>query len=804
MKVSLNWLKDYVNVQMEVKDLAHLLTMAGLEVGGVHSEGEGLEHVLVAEIVSVRKHPNADRLTLVEAKTGRETLPIVCGATNIRAGQRVPLALVGARLPNGVVIKKSKIRGETSEGMLCSEIELALGQDANGIMILPPETPLGVNLGEALQVSDTVLDISVTPNRPDCLCVMGIAREIAALTRQKMRTPRLALADDRGDIEQRTSVTILDPDLCPRYVARMIEGVTIGPSPIWMKNRLEKVGVRSINNVVDVTNYVMMECGQPLHAFDFDVLEEGRIVVRRAKEGEMFVTLDGVERRLNSQVLMICDGVKPVGIAGVMGGLNSEIRENTRTVLLESAYFNPMGNRRTAMALGLDTEASYRFGRGIDHGGVLSAANRAAELIQALAGGKTIGGVIDAYPTPIPPRSILLSVPKTNQILGTEIAADVMQAHLEALELRVEREDSRLLRVIPPSFRGDLEREIDLVEEIARMDGYEKIPVTLPKGPPAVSFEEKSKESIAEKRVVDVLLHHGYYEVINTSFTSPTSLEALALPAKDPRRRHLPIVNPLSEDLGVLRTSLVPGLIATARYNMAWKNSNLRIFELKRVFLLQEGEKLPIERKVLTGLATGFDRDPEWSSSFRLVDFYDVKGCIEDLLESLQIQEARFDRAEDIPYLHPGKALRVFVGNEALGVLGEVHPRTMDQCEIPGKAYLFEMDFQEMVKRMQEKRQWVPLPKFPVVYRDLSLVIDDGVEVGRVIVAIRDLHHPLIDDVSLFDVYRGAPIPAGKKGVSYRIRYQSNERTLTDEEVNQHHEKVITRLREAFQAELRA
>jgi phenylalanyl-tRNA synthetase beta chain len=571
-----------------------------------------------------------------------------------------------------------------------------------------------------------------------------------------------------------------------------------------MKNRLEKVGVRSINNVVDVTNYVMMERGQPLHAFDFDFLEEGRIVVRRAKEGEVFVTLDGVERRLNSQVLMICDGVKPVGIAGIMGGLNSEIRENTRTVLLESAYFNPMGNRRAAIALGLETEASYRFGRGIDHGGALSAANRAAELIQALAGGKTIEGVIDAYPTPIPPRSILLSVPKTNQILGTEITEEVVQAHLEALELRVEREDSRLLRVVPPSFRGDLEREIDLVEEIARMDGYEKIPVTLPKGPPAVSSEEKSKSSIAEKRVVDVLLHHGYHEVINTSFTSPMSLEALALAANDPRRRLLAIVNPLSEDLAVMRTSLIPGLMATARYNMAWKNSNLRIFELKRVFLSQEGEKLPMERKVLTGLATGFDRDPEWGSLPRLVDFYDVKGCIEDLLETLQIQEARFDRAEDIPYLHPGKTLRVFVGGKVLGVLGEVHPRAMDQYEIPGKAYLFEMDFQEMVKRMQEKRQWMPLPKFPVVYRDLSLVIDDGVEVGKVIVTIQDLHHPLIDDVNLFDVYRGAPIPAGKKGVSYRIRYQSNDRTLTDEEVNQHHEKVITRLREAFQAELRA
>ena len=343
MKVSLNWLKDYVEIRMELKELINLLTMAGLEVEEATSVGEGFEKVVVAEIHSIRKHPNADRLSLVEAKTDQETFSIVCGATNIREGQKVPLALVGARLPNGIEIKRSKIRGVTSEGMLCSEIELGLGQDASGIMILPPHVPLGVDLGEALGLKDTILDISITPNRPDCLCVIGVAREIAALTHQKVKYPLLSLSDRGEEIHQKTSVTILDQDLCPRYVARMIEEVKIGPSPHWMSNRLEKVGIRSINNVVDVTNYVMMEYGQPLHAFDFELLEEGRIVVRRAKEGEEFVTLDGVKRTLDGEMLMICDGVKPVAIAGVMGGLNSEIKEDTRRVLLESAYFNPAG-----------------------------------------------------------------------------------------------------------------------------------------------------------------------------------------------------------------------------------------------------------------------------------------------------------------------------------------------------------------------------------------------------------------------------------------------------------------------------
>jgi phenylalanyl-tRNA synthetase beta chain len=437
MKVSLNWLKDYVEIRMGMKELINLLTMAGLEVEEAISTGEGFEKIVVAEIGSIRRHPNADRLSLVEARTDGERFAIVCGATNIREGQKVPLALVGARLPNGIEIKRSKIRGETSQGMLCSETELGLGQDTSGIMILPPSMPLGLNLGEALGLRDTILDISITPNRPDCLCVMGMAREIAALTHQRVRYRLISLSEKGEEIHQKTSVTILDPDLCPRYVARMIEGVRIGPSPHWMRDRLEKVGIRSINNVVDVTNFVMMECGQPLHAFDFELLEEGRIVVRRAREGEEFVTLDGVKRALDGGMLMICDGVKPVAIAGVMGGLNSEIKEDTKIVLLESAYFNPLGNRRTSKKLGLETEAAYRFGRGVDYGGCLFAASRAAQLIEEIADGKVVEGVADVYPKRIQPTPIRLSVRRIHQVLGTEISAEQVRVYLRDLELDV-------------------------------------------------------------------------------------------------------------------------------------------------------------------------------------------------------------------------------------------------------------------------------------------------------------------------------------------------------------------------------
>ena len=801
MKVTLNWLKDFVEIDMAVKDLVHLLTMAGLEVEGAVTTGEGFDKVVVAEIKKIRKHPNADKLSLVEAKTGQETLSIVCGAENIREGQKVPLALVGAKLPNGVEIRRSKIRGEISEGMLCSETELGLGQDAAGIMILSPALALGGNVGEALGLKDTVLDISVTPNRPDCLCVIGVAREIAALTHQRMKYPSLPLPDQGEEIGQKTSVTILDPDLCPRYVARMIEGIKIGPSPRWMSHRLEKVGIRSISNVVDVTNYVMMEYGQPLHAFDFELLEEGRIVVRRAREGEEFVTLDGVKRILDREMLMICDGVKPIAIAGVMGGLNSEIKEDTKVVLLESAYFNPAGNRRTAKQLGLETEAAYRFGRGIDYGGCLKAASRATQLIQELTAGKVVEGAVDVYPVLIQPALIRLGVNKVHQILGTEVPVEKMKGYLEGLELDVQGENGNILVVRPPTFRSDLEREIDLIEEVARLDGYEGIPVTLPKGPP--SSEERSGELLFERKAVDVLMHHGFHEVITYSFISPISLDILGLPSGDPRRKHLPILNPLTEDFSVMRTSLIPGLLETTRYNISRKNLNLKLFEFKRVFLPQEGEKLPEEVKYLAGLALGMDREPHWAFVSRPIDFYDAKGCVEDLLEVLHVTEVRFERAEDVPYLHPGKASRILCGEEVLGVLGEVHPQVLDHYGIPGKANLFEINFRQILKWAGEGEKFQPLPKFPAVDRDLSIVVDEGLEVEKVTDAIWSLQQPFIGEVSLFDVYRGAPIPEGKKGISYRIRYRASDRTLTDEEVNRDHQKVIFRLMEIFQAELR-
>jgi phenylalanyl-tRNA synthetase beta chain len=485
-----------------------------------------------------------------------------------------------------------------------------------------------------------------------------------------------------------------------------------------------------------------------------------------------------------------------------MGGLNSEIKEDTTRVLLESAYFDPAGNRRTSKKLGLETEAAYRFGRGVNYGGCLSAANRASQLIQELAGGKVTEGVVDVYPAPIRPKPIRLRVSRIQQVLGTAVSIQEARNYLENLELEVQEEKGDVLVVTPATFRGDLEREIDLIEEVARLNGYDRIPITIPTAPP--SPEKRSKEFLVERKVIDLLIVHGYHEVVNYSFTSPVFGDKIGLLPDDPRRQALRILNPLAEDFSVMRTTLIPGLMETVQYNLSRKNSSLKLFELKKVFLPQERERLPKEVKFLAGLAMGFDSGPHWAFPQRPVDFYDVKGCVEDLLEALQIKNVKFIKTEKLPYLHPGKASQVVVDHEVLGVLGEIHPEVLARYEIRGKGYLFEMDFSQMVKWAGEERRFQPLPKFPAVYRDLSVVVDQAMEAESVMETIRSFRQPYVEEVTLFDLYQEPPIPEGKKGISYRIRYQAKDRTLTDEEVNQDHEEILSRLKEIFQLDLRS
>jgi phenylalanyl-tRNA synthetase beta chain len=691
MKVSLRWLRDYVDIDITPQELADRLTMAGLEVDAVEEYTPAFTGVVTARILSMRRHPDADKLHLLEVTTGGEPIPIVCGAPNMKPGDVVALATVGAVIPGGYVIKSSKIRGEASEGMLCSEDELGIGPDASGLLILPPDTPLGENLIDVLDLRDTVLDIGVTPNRADCLSIVGIAREAAVLCGRKLRYPKISFTESAEDIRSLTSVEILDPDLCPRYTARMIRGVKILPSPKWMRERLEAVGLRSINNVVDVTNFVMMELGQPLHAFDFRFLEEGRIVVRRSREGEPFVSLDGKTRTLNAETLMICDGRKPVAIAGIMGGENSEVKDDTETVLLESAYFNPSTIRRGARFLGMGTDAAFRFERGIDPEGVVRALDRAAQLIADLSGGSVCKGHIDTYPKKVPiPGPIRLRMDRVEAILGTPVKDSEATAILKGLGMSVKKEGRGGLSVTPPTFRGDLWREIDLIEEIARIHGYDKIPVTVPAIPVPGELHDRKREF--ESAVRSALNGLGFAEVLNYSFISPNSAEVLGFPEGDGRRRFVRIANPLTEDQAVMRTTLLYGLLETMRRNVNAGSPDLKLFELGKIFIAAGEGELPRETDMIALLMTGSRYGENWHFQSLTADFYDVKGALENLAAALRVEGLRCEAAPDIPWLHPGRAARVYVGGREIGSFGELHPDVAGRMDLRGRAFVLEVE----------------------------------------------------------------------------------------------------------------
>ncbi|MFH1625942.1 MAG: phenylalanine--tRNA ligase subunit beta [Pseudomonadota bacterium] len=801
MRASLNWLREYVDIVLAPGELGESLTMAGLEVESIVRVDTNVNNVVVGKIVAMKSHPNADKLTVCQVTTGDHTYSIVCGARNMRVGDRVALALEGALLPNGMRIKRTKIRGELSEGMLCSEEELKIGEDSQGIMILEGEPELGKDIVSALQLEDYTFEFDITPNRPDCLSIIGIAREIAAITGQVLRIPKIELKEGDARIDDLTSVEIEDPELCPRYCARLVTDFTIGPSPFWMRRRLESAGIRPICNVVDVTNFVLMEFGQPLHAFDFDLLDERRIVVKRADEGDTFTSLDGVERTLFSDTLMICDGKRPVAIGGIMGGLNSEVSGDTSNVLIESAYFNPANIRKTSKKLGLQTEASYRFERGVDSEGVITALNRAAQLIVELCGGRMVKGLIDQYPSPISSEKISLRVSQTNKILGTSLKRVEVKRRLESIGLGVTDRNGDKVSVRVPPFRVDLHREIDLIEEVARLGVYDNIPSTTPVV--RVTSAMRTRAQVLEDKAKDILTSMGYYEVVNYSFISPLSISLLSLPANHPYNQFIRIKNPLREDESVMRTTLIPGLLKNMKVNVYNKSSDLKLFELGRVFYSSEGGGLPEEHKILSALVTGLRYDESWTFKGEEVDFYDIKGSLENLFKGLDVTDFNFLATSDISYLHPGKSSVVVIGNTEIGVVGEVHSLVLEGYELSTSAYLFEIDFDLLVKHACPDRRIKPLSKYPPIYRDIALIVDEDLQSKDIYDAVIGLNDKLIEDIRVFDVYRGEPVPLGKKSLAYRIKYQSYERTLTDREVNEIHEKLVCHLVEKVSARIR-
>ena len=804
MKVSLKWLRDYVDIDLDAKALADRLTMAGLEVDALEEAGPSFEGVVVARILSVRPHPQADKLHLCDVSTGGDqVVSVVCGAPNTRAGDTVALAAVGATIPGGYVIKASRLRGELSEGMLCSEEELGIGDDNSGILVLPSDLPLGTDLKKALNLGDTVLDIGITPNRADCLSVIGVAREIAALTGKTLKLPRIDIVEGGEDIKTLTSVSIADADLCPRYSARVIKNLSIKPSPSWMRERLEAVGLRSINNIVDITNFVMMEMGQPLHAFDFRFLEEGRIVVRRSIEGEHFISLDEKERVLRGDTLMICDGVKPVAIAGIMGGLNSEVKEDTSTILLESAYFRPSSIRRSARWLSMTTDASFRFERGIDPEGVIRALNRAAQLMADLGGGTVCAGFIDEYPGQIEiAKNIRLRAHQVNEVLGMQIPLAEMVRILESIEMKVVPGDEGVLSVTPPTCRVDISREIDLVEEIARLYGYDRIPVTMPasSGMP----HGKAKGQMLDERLRALLTGAGFSEVINYSFVPSDFSSVLGLSSEAEATNLLKIRNPLTEDQAVMRTTLVYGLLDVLIKNGRSGIHDLSIFEVGRIFFSAGQGHLPVEKNRIGGLLAGSRFGESWHSQGAQADFFDLKGVVESIVSDLRLPGVAYVAPAPWPFLHPGRSCCIQCGGETIGFMGEIHPRIVSAQDLRNRPLVFELDLDRILsKRDDFKSNFREISKFPASSRDVAFVIAVETDAQKLLDAAFGQGEELLEKVSIFDVYTGKNVPEGTKSLGLRFSYRSWDRTLTDEMVNDVHGRIVTKVVEETQAKIR-
>jgi len=801
MIVTTNWLKEYVDIDIPTPELAELLTMLGLDVERVEEVGAGLDTVVVARVLSKEQHPNADKLSFCRVDTGSEVLDIVCGATNFAAGDLVALARIGSVLPGDFRIKRSKIRGVESCGMLCSEKELGLADESAGIMILPPGLPLGRPVFDALGLRDTILEIGITPNRADCLSVIGIAREIAAKLGKTLRLPAAEIEERGDDITTRASVEIVDADLCPRYTARLITGATIAPSPSWLVSRLAAAGIRSINNVVDVTNYVLLEYGHPLHAFDFRFLKGGKIIVRRAADGEIFRTLDGQDRHLCRDDLTIRDAERAVALAGIMGGENSEISDQTTDILLESAWFDPRTIRRTSRRLGVKSESSYRFERGADIGGVTRALDRATSLIARLAGGTVARGVIDAYPQPVTKPPITLRTSRVNDILGTSLSPGEIGETLRSLTFDVTDVGDGVFSVQVPTFRVDIDREIDLVEEVARLSGYGSIPVTLPGAGGAAGGE--SPRQVMERSIRDIMVALGFNEVINFSFTHPDAPRKLLLPEGDLRRNTIPLLNPLVTEQSVMRTSLVPEILATSLYNLNHRQNRQRLFELRRLYLPVDGKELPEEPLWLAALMTGPRGGEEWCHGREQVDFYDLKGVVEELLHRLGVTSATFGTEQGEPYLHPGKSAVITVGGDRIGTFGELHPVVQENFELTQPVLLLELSIDQLLAHRQGGRTITPPSRFPDSFRDIALLVDDQAAAADLVATVEGMKTPLVTSVVIFDVYRGERLPEGKKSIALRIRYGAPDRTLTDDEINRVHQKIVRQLTEKFSAQQR-
>lgn len=797
MLVPISWLKEFVDVPEDINELSKRLTMSGSNVESISYWGRDIKNIVVGHITRVEKHPNADKLLIVYVNIGSEELQIVTGATNIKNGDKVPVALHGSTIAGGKKIRASKLRQVESAGMLCSAEELGfddhgLPQEVQeGIFILPDDAPLGADIKEYLNLDDTVLDFEITPNRSDCLSITGMAREVAATFKLNLHMPTIHLKEEAEKTAQEIAkIDIQAEDLCRRYVARIVEDVEIKPSPLWMQRRLQTCGVRPINNIVDITNYVMLELGQPLHAFDFDKVEGGSIIVRRGMSSEKMDTLDDTTRELNENMLVIADVNKPLAIAGVMGGAESEITSSTTRILLESANFLGSSIRRTSRQLGLRSESSMRFEKGIDPNLCIKAADRACELIEQLGAGKVLKGYIDVFPGKTYPKVIPFNPDKINRVLGTDISSDEMVDILHRLEIQVNTTKDGLEAIIP-TFRMDITQEADIIEEIGRIYGYDRLPITLPEG--NVTHGKLNSHQKYLNEIKDLLVYNGYSEIYTFSFVSPKVFDNINAPENSSLRQAIPLLNPLGEDHSIMRTTLIPNMLDVVRYNLSHKAQEVKLFEVGAVYL---PKKLPLDELPHENnrISIGLCGD--------IVSFYDLKQIIETIFSRLQIKNYNFMQERYFAF-HTGRCARIRIDDEEIGYAGEIHPDVLENYEISKKTYLAELNLDAILNKASRKINFKPLPKFPSSDRDLAIVVKEKVLASDVLNTIKEIGGKLLEEVELFDVYQGSQIAKGYKSMAFSLIFRAEDRTLTDVEVNKIIEKIKTGLCEKFDATLR-
>ncbi|UHA72317.1 phenylalanine--tRNA ligase subunit beta [Paenibacillus sp. 481] len=813
MNVSYQWLSQYIDLTgVAAEELAERMTRAGIEIESVENRNQGLDNIVVGYVVEREKHPDADKLSVCKVDVGQsELLQIVCGAANVGAGQKVPVATIGAVMPGDFKIKKAKLRGVESQGMICSAKELGMNDKLlpkemqEGILVLPADTVQGTPIAEVLGLNDHVLELGLTPNRSDCLSMIGTAHEVSALLDRKLNMPNTAVTESGEAASSRVKVSISAPEACSHYAARYISGVTIAPSPLWLQNRLLAVGVRPINNIVDITNFVMLEFGQPLHAFDADQLANGGTIdVRFAQAGETLVTLDGQERKLEPHMLLITDGAKPVALAGVMGGANSEVTSGTVNILLESAKFAGSTVRKTSRQLGLRSEASLRFEKEVNPEAVIPALNRAAELIREIAGGTIAAGIVEQVNDGHELTTVRLSLEKTNRYLGTALSVQDVQAIFDRLGFESDSIENESFEVRVPSRRGDIQRDVDLIEEVARLFGYDNIPTTPIEGPTTPGALTKGQ--YVRRAVRRLLTDGGLHEALTYSFTQPSETTLFTGLAGDTQLVRLAM--PMSEERSVLRTSLIPSLLDVATYNRNRKMDDVHLFELGSIYTTAEEQltKLPTEDLVLSIVMTGKRSTPQWNVPAQNIDFYDVKGVLDRVFAYFGLSD-RIRFAADQPQgFHPGRAASLYLQGEAgetfIGTIGQVHPDVQRAKDL-GETYAAELRMQAIIEAADGAIIYQALPRFPAVERDIAVVIDRGVEVGRLVDEAKAVASELLESVRVFDIYTGDRIAADKKSAAISLVYRHPERTLTDEEITDVHGRVVTAFETNFAAELR-